>query len=169
MLRSVLICSWQNMKDCGSFLFLKKKRERERVKSQGRALGDKEMSHVSRQETGRPEPISRCVSAPSSRMWLLSGDFRAEISDCPCADSLGVRWKIRDLTVKSQARNIPSITHAPSLIMIKCCQKRSIRIPKSIWHQMGAATCRPSLQHLTEWLMGATEARLSPKPKHKQH
>lgn len=140
----------------------------ERVKGQGRAVGDKEESHVShdRKQEGQSQsagvyrlrPHTRaCYQATSEQKRLivlvqtrLARDEKQELW----------QWGVT---------NIPSITHAPSLIMIKCCQKQSSGIPKSIWHQMGAATCRPSLQHLTEWLMGATEARLSPNPKHKQH
>lgn len=121
----------------------------QRVKSGGCAPGDKEMSHVSHDRKQESQSQS-------------AGVYRLCPHACGCCQATSERKhlivlvqprlafdEIRDLEVKSQVRNGPSITHAP-LIMIKCCQKQRIGIPKSIWHQMGAATCRPSLQHLTE-------------------
>lgn len=51
------------------------------------------MSHDRKQE-GQSQPAG--VWAPSSRTWLSSGDFSAEISDCPRADSLGLKNKRSD-------------------------------------------------------------------------
>lgn len=110
--------------------------------------------------TGRPEPISRCVSARSSHVrniWLSSRRLAWQMMKNQRSES------------KESGQNHPSIAEARSLIMNKRCQNWRIGIPESSWHQMGAATCRPSLQHLTEWLMGAAEAWLSLNAKHKQH
>lgn len=105
-----------------------------------------------------------CISSVLLTHVVVVTRLQSRSLDCPRANLLGKWWKRRDLKVKSQAR----IAQARSLIMQKRCQNWRIGIAESIWQQMGAATCRPSLQHLTEWLMGATEVWLSPNAKHKQ-
>lgn len=111
------------------------------------------MCHMTldQQETGRSTGRSVSQSAGvyrlGSHMWLLSGDVRAETFDCPHADLLG---KNKRSESKESGQSRRSITQARSLIRNRRCQKWRIAIPQSVWYQVGAATRRPSLQHLTE-------------------
>ena len=117
---------------------------------------------LEQQEAGRSEPISRCVSARSSHVVVIRQRLQSRNIWLSC-------WQMmKNLRSESKesGQDHPGIAQARSLIMDKRSQNWRIRIPESFWHQM----CRPSLQHLTEWLMGSTEVTLTfPKCKHKLH